>query len=348
VRPIWSRDSAHLLVSVNHESRYELVAIDVAHHGIQTVGDGPGQYHEIGWTAQNQPVYSYENAWSPPDVFWGAPNGTASHQVTFSSHVVFSKERMSTGERVSFPATDGLVVHGSLLKPSSLTPGERRPALVLLHPNGYGQFYDHWAPFYQYLAQSGYVVLLFDQRGSGGYGRAFREAQIGAWGTKTFDDVKAAAAYVRQLPSVDPSRVGVLGMSYGAYQALLAYTKTPELFQAVVDIAGNSDRRGDHGDRYRELQIGATEEADPDLYRRISPITSAADAVAPLLIIQGEADRNVAPEQTYRLVNELDRLGKQYELFMYPGEPHALNDPAHQLDSYHQIVRFFDYYLRPR
>src|SRR5262249_36988889 len=161
-------------------------------------------------------------------------------------------------ERVSFPSLDGLMMHGSLLKPPSLASGEKRPALVLLHPNGYGQFYDHWAPFYQYLSQSGYIVLLFDQRGSAGYGRTFREAQIGAWGTKTFDDVKAAAAFMRGLPSVDPARLGVLGMSYGAYQALLAYTKTPSLFQAIVDIAGNSDRRGDRGDKYRELQIGAT------------------------------------------------------------------------------------------
>lgn len=348
VQPVWSRNGSQLLVSVNHESRFELVAIDVARRTVRTIGDGPGQFHETGWTAQNEPVYSYENAWSPPALFVGDPDRGASRQMTFSSHVVFSREHMTAGQRVSFAASDGLVLHGSLLKPTALAPGERRPALVLLHPNGYGQFYDHWAPFYQYLAQSGYVVLLFDQRGSAGYGRAFREAQIGAWGTKTFDDVRTAAAYIRQLPFVDPGHVGVLGMSYGGYQALLAYTKTPDLFQAVVDIAGNSDRRGERGDKYRELQIGSTEAADPDLYRRISPITSAADATAPLLIIQGEADRNVAPEQTYRLVNALDDLGKRYELFMYPGEPHALNEPAHQLDSYRQIVRFFGSYLQPR
>jgi dipeptidyl aminopeptidase/acylaminoacyl peptidase len=56
----------------------------------------------------------------------------------------------------------------------------------------------------------------------------------------------------------------------------------------------------------------------------------------------------VAPEQTYRLTAALDRLQKSYELHMYPGEPHALNDPGHQLDSYRHIVRFFDKYLQPR
>jgi dipeptidyl aminopeptidase/acylaminoacyl peptidase len=347
VAPVWSHDGRRILVSVNHHSRYELVVADAAAHEVTTIGEGPGQYHEVGWSADDRPVYAYENAWSPPDLFVGTP---AEHrQLTYSGHIVFTKEHMGPApERVSFPSLDGFVVHGSLLKPAGLRPGERRPGLVLLHPNGYGQFYDQWAPFYQYLAESGYVVLLFDQRGSAGYGRKYREAQIGAWGRGTFDDVKAAAAFIKQQPSVDPDHLGVLGMSYGGYQALLAYTKTPDLFQAVVDIAGNSDRRSNRGDKYRALQIGATEEEDPDLYSRISPITSVADATAPLLILQGEADRNVAPEQTYRLVNALEALGKPFEVFMYPGEPHALNQPANQLDSYRQIMRFFDRYLRPR
>jgi dipeptidyl aminopeptidase/acylaminoacyl peptidase len=54
----------------------------------------------------------------------------------------------------------------------------------------------------------------------------------------------------------------------------------------------------------------------------------------------------VPPEQTHRLVDELDRLGKPYEVQIYRGEAHGLTDPAHQLDSYERIVRFFDRHLR--
>jgi dipeptidyl aminopeptidase/acylaminoacyl peptidase len=349
VRPMWSPDSRALLVSANDQGRFDLLRIDATTATIETIGHGSGQYHEIGWTRNNLPVYAYENMWSPPDVYVGVPDHRDARQLTYSGHVAFSETAMTAIEPVSFPSLDGFTIHGQLLKPAADTGTPHRlPALVLLHPNGYGQFFDHWAPFYQYLAQSGYVVLLLDQRGSAGYGRAYRTAQIGAWGTKTFDDVKAAAGWIRARPEVDQARVGLLGMSYGGYQALLAYTKTPTLFQAIVDIAGNSDRRGNDGDAYRTLQIGATEKADPELYRRISPITSVEDAVAPLLIIQGEEDKNVAPEQTYRLTAALDRLRKPYELHMYPDEPHALNDPEHQLDSYRHIVRFFERHLQPR
>ena len=311
---------------------------------IEVAGAGNGQHHEVGWARDGSLVFAYENAWSPPDLFVQRRGGPR-RQVTFSSHVAFRAEHFATVRRVAFPSADGLTIQGFLLTPSSLAPGDRIPAVVNLHPNGYGQFYDQWSPFIHYMAQSGYAMLLVDPRGSAGYGRAFREAQIGAWGTKTARDVEAAAAFIRAQPFVDPERVGVMGLSFGAYQALLALTKTPELFQAGVDMMGPTDRRGGFTDRYRALQIGATEAENPALYDRVSPITSVKDLRAPLLILHSDQDRNVAPEFTYRLVDELERHRKAYELHIYPGEAHGLADPKHQRDSYERIVRFFDRYL---
>jgi dipeptidyl aminopeptidase/acylaminoacyl peptidase len=216
---------------------------------------------------------------------------------------------------------------------------------VALHPNGYGQFYDHWNPFFHFVAQSGYALLLVDQRGSSGYGREFRRAQIGNWGTGTFEDVRAAAAFIKTRREVDPDRVGVMGLSFGGYQTLLALTRTPDLFKAGVNLMGPSDRRGRPGDPYRELQIGASEKDDPALYERISPIASVAEIRSPLLIIHSDQDRNVPPEDSYRLMDELERHGKRFESVIYQGEAHGLADPAHQLDSYRRILTFFDRWL---
>ena len=259
--------------------------------------------------------------------------------------MAFREPHTARIERVRFPSTDGLEIHGFLLTPRDLPTGARLPAIVALHPNGYGQFYDHWNPFFHYVAQAGYALLLVDQRGSSGYGRAFRRAQIGNWGTGTFEDVKAAAAFIKAAPIVDPERVGVMGLSFGGYQTLLALTRTPQLFKAGVDLMGPTDRRGRQGDRYRELQIGAREEDDPALYERISPITAVSALRAPLLIIHSDQDRNVPPEDTYRLIDELQRQEKYYEAVIYPGEAHGLADPAHQLDSYRRILGFFDRWL---
>jgi dipeptidyl aminopeptidase/acylaminoacyl peptidase len=347
VQPVWSRDGRDILVSVNKEGRYELVTISTSDGRVEIVGSGRGQHHEVGWRDDGALVYAYENAWSPPDLFI-RPRLGAARQVTFSSHVAFREEHFATVRRVSFASSDGLEIPGFLLTPSSLAASERVPAIVNLHPNGYGQFYDQWSPFLHYMAQSGYAMLLVDQRGSAGYGRAFREAQIGAWGTKTARDVEAAAAFIRSQSFVNPKRVGVMGLSFGGYQALLALTKTPDLFQAGVDMMGPTDRRGGYTDRYRALQIGATEAEDPERYNRISPITSVKDLRAPLLILHSDRDRNVAPEFTYRLIDELELHHKYYEVRIYADEAHGLADPHNQRDSYERILRFFDRHLASR
>ena len=344
VRPVWSPDGGEILISVNKGGRFHLVAISVSDGRIETIGQG-GHYREVGWGGDGSLVYTYENAWSPPDLYVRPRSAAPPRQLTFSSHAAFRREHFAKIQRVSFRSFDGLEIHGFLVSPSSLAAGERIPAIVNLHPNGYGQFYDYWDPFIHFMAQSGYAMLLVDQRGSAGYGRAFREAQIGAWGTKTAADVKAAAAFIRTQPFVDAGRVGVMGLSFGGYQALLAMTKTPDLFQAGVDMMGPTDRRGAFTDQYRAFQIGATEAEDPQLYDRISPITSVKDLRSPLLVIHSDQDRNVSPEFTYRLLDELQRENKLYEAHIYPGEAHGLALPAHQLDSYERILRFFDRFL---
>ena len=345
VQPVWSPDGRHLLVSVNRDGSYDLLRLAVETGRSETVGSGGGQYHEVGWTAAGGIAYVYENAWSPPDVFVQGDTAPGRRQLTHSSHVAFREEHFAKVARVRFPSTDGLPLSGFLLTPPPAAAA-RLPAIVALHPNGYGQFTDHWSPFFHYLAMSGYAVLLVDQRGSSGYGRAFRETQIGSWGTGTLEDVKAAAGFLRAQPGVDPARVGVMGLSFGGYNALLALTKEPRLFQAGIDLMGPTDRRGSFTDAYRAFQIGASERENPDLYRRISPITSVAALEAPLLIIHSDRDRNVSPENTYRLVDELDRHGKPYELRIYPGEAHGLADPDHQLDSYERMLAFFDRHLK--
>ena len=52
------------------------------------------------------------------------------------------------------------------------------------------------------------------------------------------------------------------------------------------------------------------------------------------------------PQQTYHLLDELDRQHKKYEVEIYRGEAHGLADPFHQLESYRRVLQFFDRYLK--
>ena len=346
VAPMWSPDGTRILVSANRQGSFDLVTISVDEGRVDTIATGPGKYHEVGWGRDKALLYAYENAWSPPALYVKASPTGAPRRLTQSSYASFRPDAFAEAKRVTAAARDGLTLSGFLVMPSVRQPGERFPAIVVLHPNSYGQFYDDWNPFFHYLAQSGYVLLLLDQRGSSGYGRGFRNAAVGAWGTKTFDDVLVGAEFVKSQPFVDASRVGVMGLSFGGYQSLLAATKTPGTFRAVVDLMGPTDRRPPFSNRNSVFHIGATPQENPALYDRVSPLTSVKDLRDPLLIIHSDQDRNVAPAQTSVLVDELQRQGKPYELRIYRDEAHGLADPAHQLDSYRLILGFFDRHLK--
>lgn len=343
VQPVWSPDGKRILISVNVQGQFQLRSIEVATGSVEVVGGEPGHYHEVGWRPDGSVVYAYENSWSPPDLYVRPPKGARARRLTHSTHVTFRAENAAETKTVSFKASDGLEVPAFLLTPRNMPTGARLPAVVFMHPNSYGQSYrDNWNPFVHYLVQRGYVVLMVNHRGGAGYGRAFRGLLTNNWGTGTLEDVKAGAAFIKAQPFVASDRVGVMGLSMGGYHTLLALTKAPDVFQAGVDLMGITDLRSP----FSPYRVSVTPAQDPALYERISPITSADRLRVPLLILHSDQDRNVVPQQTYHLADELTRLGKSFELRMYYGEAHGLADPAHQLDSYERMLAFFDQHLK--
>jgi dipeptidyl aminopeptidase/acylaminoacyl peptidase len=345
VEPVWSPDGSRILVSVNYGGSFDLVAVDAAGRDFEMIRSGRGRYHAVGWNRDEEPVFTYEAPWAPPDLYFvDAADGDADRRLTFSSHVAFRRSHFPRMERVSFRAADGLPLEGFLLEPSRLQDGERRPAIINLHTNIYGQFYDGWHPFFHYLVESGYVMLMADQRGSAGYGRAFRDAEVGDYEQGILLDIEAMADFLKSQPSVDPDRVAVMGLSHGGYRSLFALTRRPEIFAAGIDLMGPTDRRR-FVNRSRLFHIGTSPEQDPDLYRRISPIALVDRFRAPLLIIHSDRDANVSPAQSYELADALDRHHKRYEMVVYRDEAHGLADPDHQLDSYRRIVDFRELHL---
>jgi dipeptidyl aminopeptidase/acylaminoacyl peptidase len=350
--PSWSRDGRQILVSVNRGGRFDLDIIDVSTGKNKTVcravDSGGGQFHEVGWGPQGELVYAYENAWSPPDLYMRALDSNKARQLTFSSHATYRKEHFANVKPVSFKSFDGVMLDGFLLIPTQLQEGDRLPAVMYLHGGTYSQNCDEWVPFYHYIAQSGYIVLLANQRGSAGRGREFRELLIGHYDTEFLEDLKAMVAFLKSQSFVDPDSIGVMGKSHGAYRAMYLMTRAPELISAGVSLMGHSDRRFPYVNAGGRFHIGIDEKDDPALYERLSPVALVEKLQAPVFIIHTDRDRNVPPGISYNFVEELERHQKEYEAAFYPDEAHGLADPAHALDAYRRIMNFFNRHLKDR
>ena len=244
---------------------------------------------------------------------------TPTQQIIFpKSRPGFPMDAQVKPEIVLTKAADGLEIHNQLFLPADLKPGERRPAIVFVHGGPvrqmmpayhYMQFY-HWAyGINQWLANQGYVVLSINYRSGVGYGRSFRNApNTGAAGNSEYQDVVAGGKYLQTRADVDPNRIGIWGLSYGGLLTSQALARNSDLFKAGVDLAGV------------HLQGSSI---DPASVSYQSSTISAIDGwKSPVLLIQGDDDRNVAFQQMTGLVQMLRQRDVYYELIVFPDDVH--------------------------
>ena len=221
-------------------------------------------------------------------------------------------------EIVITKAADGLEIHNQLFLPKDLKPGERRPAIVFVHGGPvrqmmpayhYMQFY-HWAyGINEWLASQGYVVMSINYRSGIGYGRSFRTApNTGGAGNAEYQDVVAGGKYLQSRPDVDPNRIGIWGLSYGGVLTSQALARNSDIFKAGVDLAG--------------VHLWGSS-LDPDATSYKSSTIGAIDGwKSPVLLIQGDDDRNVAFQQMTGLVQLLRQRDVYYELIVFPDDVH--------------------------
>jgi len=241
-----------------------------------------------------------------------------------------TQERLAPVEILGVKARDGVMLTAYLTIPLASSP---RPLIVM--PHGGPELRDRvdFDRFAQIFAAQGWMVLQPNFRGSGGYGQAFAKAGKKHWGDLMQADVEDAVAQVLASGRVDTTRIAICGASYGGYAALMGAVRRPELYKAVVAIAGDSDlvesiafsRSKDGADseayRYWLGSIG-NPETDRAMMEAASPARQASRIQAPVLLIHGTEDRIVAPKQSRIMAQALKAAGKPVELVELPDVGH--------------------------
>ena len=254
---------------------------------------------------------------------------------------------------VSFPSRlDGKPVPSTLIVPRDLDKSKRHPAIVWIHGSGSDQNFIGWHPgsyrmYYsvtQHLVQQGYVVLTPDYRGSSGYSRDWATGVHMGLGVSDAADVASGADYLKTLDYIDPDRIGVWGLSYGGYLTLQALNADPELWRCGINVAGVVDW-ATYGSGYTTPRLGTPAE-NPEIYRVSAPIYHMDRLQRPLLVLHGTNDRNVAFRDSLRVIDVLLKLGKPFEMGVYPGEVHFFRRAHILKDAWRRAEAFFDAHLK--
>ena len=258
-------------------------------------------------------------SWKMPQSVGIWKTGATEQKIVFpTARPGFPIEQHVKPEIVITKAADGMEIHNQLFLPPDLKPGEKRPAIVFVHGGPvrqmmpayhYMQFY-HWAyGINEWLANQGYIVMSINYRSGVGYGRSFRNApNVGAAGNAEYQDVVAGGKYLQSRPDVDPNRVGIWGLSYGGLLTSQALARNSDIFKCGVDLAG--------------VHLWGSS-LDPESVSYKSSTIGAIDGwKSPVLLIQGDDDRNVAFQQMTGLVQLLRARDVYYELIVFPDDVH--------------------------
>ena len=241
----------------------------------------------------------------------------------------YPSAQLVTPKQVLFTSEDGFQIHGQLFLPRH--PAAQAPAVVFIHGGSMRQMMlgFHYMDYYhgsyaenEYLASRGFIVLSVNYRTGVMYGRAFREPANAGWrGASEYRDIVAAGHFLQQLPGVDAKHIGLWGGSYGGFLTAMGLARNSDMFAAGVDMHGVHDWWNQVRADYAANAPDGAEAAK--LGWSSSPDSAVATWRSPVLLIQGDDDRNVSFSQMVDLVQRLRAQHVPFEQIVIPDEIHG-------------------------
>jgi dipeptidyl aminopeptidase/acylaminoacyl peptidase len=267
------------------------------------------------------------------------------------THPGLKSEDLSAVEPFEVTARDGLEIRGYLTLPNT-TEKKKLPTVVLVHDGPEERDIYEFDATPQLIASRGYVVLQVNYRGSTGLGRAFETAGYGQWGKKIQDDVTDAVQWAISDGITDPKRICISGTGFGAYIALTATYREPELFRCAVGFSGHydlplfNDVSPASEERWKNwLEVHLATQDVEELKRR-SPVYNAEKIRARVMLIHGQQDAYAPLEHAQKMRAALEKAGNPPEWMTRPTDLGSFYGEGNRETSSLEMMRFFAKHLK--
>ena len=238
--------------------------------------------------------------------------------------------RFAEQQIVRWKSFDGREISGIANLPPARFAG-KRPVLIDIHggPEGEAEFGFMGRSNY-FLEELGIVVIRPNVRGSGGFGKTFLSLDDGRKREDSVKDIGALLDWIGTQPRLDPSRVLVVGGSYGGYMSLAVATTYPDRIAGAIDVVGISNFVSflENTESYRRdlRRVEYGDERDPEMREfltRISPLSHAAKITRPLFVVQGRNDPRVPWTEAEQIVREARASGTRVWYLLAENEGHG-------------------------
>lgn len=252
-------------------------------------------------------------------------------------------------EHITFTSADGGEAHALWYAPAHPehvgNDGERPPLIVKAHGGPTAGARRQLQLGHRYWTSRGIGVVDVDYRGSIGYGRTYRHALRGQWGIFDVQDCIAAAEFLADRGDVDRARIGIAGGSAGGFTVLAALQQS-DVFSAGASRYGVADLSALAADthkfeaRYLDRLIGPWPDAE-EIYRERSPIEHTDQLRCPMILLQGELDKVVPPNQADLMIAALEGAGLPHAYVSFPDEGHGFRSADNIVTALESELAFF-------
>jgi dipeptidyl aminopeptidase/acylaminoacyl peptidase len=363
-RTVWQPDPKTLHVVVNDETSAErsVLRIELETGVKTTVWRGRGRLAVAGTRPDGSLIVRFEDVSTPPDYFRFSP---AFERLERLTRIEPRLDAVKVGTMESFSVTvPGFDGHPASVRPAVFLPpgtgrGSRLPTLVYFYS---GAAFSDYAQDYGGGAPNSIPVQIFATRG---YAVLFVDVPMGPMGKgghpleEITDAILPQVYRAAELGYTDVGRVAVIGHSYGAYSTAGLVTQS-NLFRAGIAIDGAYDLPGLYGAMGRfglafgsqwfesgQGRMGTHPWADLPRYLANSPYFLAERVQTPLLLLHGRNDDTCPVQESEKMFNALQRIGRTAELAIYEGEGHVPDEwsQAHAIDASQRILAFLERHL---
>jgi len=295
-------------------------------------------------------INTYSNANTPNYITLQNRNGKVLKVLKDSKtlNTTLANLKLAPKEFIDFTTKDGTTLNGYMIKPKDFDPKKEYPVFMYLYGGpGSQQVLDSWGGtnmmWFNMLAEQGYIVACFDNRGTGARGRDFKKVTYMNLGKYEVQDQIEANRYLASLDYVDGNRIGIWGWSYGGFMSSNCLFQGNDVFKMAIAVAPVTNWR--YYDSIYTERYMRTPQENPAGYDDNSPITHVDKLKGNYLLVHGTADDNVHYQNAIELVTGLIAGNKDFDSEMYPDKNHGIyggNKGNTRLHLYKKMTKFIN------
>ncbi|MEP7104889.1 MAG: S9 family peptidase [Chloroflexota bacterium] len=348
--PAWSADGEWVYVPMTDRGTVGVARIPADGGDPQPVASG---HRVVGyWSLGGDTLAMVSTAQDQALVVNAArADGTGEHRL-FEPNPWVAERALGDVQPFNFQL-EGREVDAWRILPPGHRPGPRVPTLLFIH-GGPHSAYGWSFPFvFNILAGAGYAVVYCNPPGSQTYEEEYAQRLTGHWGEADFPYFMALVDRAIEAGFADVEKLGVAGASYGGYSTLWVVGHT-QRFRAAISMRPVSDLNAFYGSSdvgwdFGARSFGAEPWEDPELFRRLSPVTYAEQILTPLRIIGSTGDLRTPLEQAEQVYHRLLKMGREVDLVVFHGEPHSVvtsGKPWNRIEHMRYVLDWWDTHLR--